>query len=225
MKRFILFIMVTVFLGAMTAQAAIIYSTYPSSTTYTADWNITNTVIGQQGGEDVIGSDMAAKFIIESSGPNYYLDSIKMYIKDAKDVTSDFLTLAISGHDSTNNIPNTSAYTLSPTDFTNNIPDSYTLVEFNPAARPILQAGNTHWLIASVRDETAKDLLYYWTSNNSLSVSSYIATRSYSSDWDDQAYWPLAFQIHGTEVPIPGAVWLLGSGLIGLVAIRRRMRK
>ena len=26
-------------------------------------------------------------------------------------------------------------------------------------------------------------------------------------------------------VPIPGAVWLLGSGLVGLVAIRRRMRK
>ena len=26
-------------------------------------------------------------------------------------------------------------------------------------------------------------------------------------------------------VPIPGAVWLLGSGLIGLLAIRRRARK
>lgn len=26
-------------------------------------------------------------------------------------------------------------------------------------------------------------------------------------------------------VPIPGAVWLLGSGMLGLVAIRRRMRK
>jgi hypothetical protein len=28
-----------------------------------------------------------------------------------------------------------------------------------------------------------------------------------------------------TVVPIPAAVWLLGSGLVGLVAIRRRMRK
>ena len=28
-----------------------------------------------------------------------------------------------------------------------------------------------------------------------------------------------------TIVPIPGAVWLLGSGLIGIVVIRRRMRK
>ena len=27
-----------------------------------------------------------------------------------------------------------------------------------------------------------------------------------------------------TAVPIPGAVWLLGSGLIGLLGIRRRIR-
>jgi|LGVE01.1.fsa_nt_gb hypothetical protein len=33
----------------------------------------------------------------------------------------------------------------------------------------------------------------------------------------------MAFEI--TTVPIPGAVWLLGSGLIGLVAVRRRCRK
>jgi hypothetical protein len=26
-------------------------------------------------------------------------------------------------------------------------------------------------------------------------------------------------------VPIPGAVWLLGSGLIGLIGIRRRFKK
>ena len=35
--------------------------------------------------------------------------------------------------------------------------------------------------------------------------------------WD----YALAWQT-GAPVPIPGAVWLLGSGLIGLVAVRRR---
>ena len=31
--------------------------------------------------------------------------------------------------------------------------------------------------------------------------------------------------IETTTVPIPGAVWLLGSGLVGLIGLRRRMRK
>ena len=34
-------------------------------------------------------------------------------------------------------------------------------------------------------------------------------------DYDD-------FLLHGTATPIPGAVWLLGSGLVGLVGIRRK---
>lgn len=31
-------------------------------------------------------------------------------------------------------------------------------------------------------------------------------------------------QVYGSAVPIPGAVWLLGSGLVGLVGVRRRFR-
>jgi hypothetical protein len=43
-------------------------------------------------------------------------------------------------------------------------------------------------------------------------------------------FWPQQGSIshvalYGTPVPIPTAAWLLGTGLIGLVAIRRRTRK
>jgi len=31
-------------------------------------------------------------------------------------------------------------------------------------------------------------------------------------------------EYEGTAIPIPSAVWLLGSGLIGIVGMRRRMR-
>jgi hypothetical protein len=33
------------------------------------------------------------------------------------------------------------------------------------------------------------------------------------------------FFVEGTVVPIPGAVWLLGSGVLGIVGIRRKFRK
>jgi hypothetical protein len=33
------------------------------------------------------------------------------------------------------------------------------------------------------------------------------------------------YVVSGSAVPIPAAVWLLGSGLVGLIGLRRRMRK
>ena len=49
-------------------------------------------------------------------------------------------------------------------------------------------------------------------------------------DWNkisnvDEDNHNLAFQLTSTPVPIPGAVWLLGSGIVGLIGLKRRMRK
>jgi hypothetical protein len=33
------------------------------------------------------------------------------------------------------------------------------------------------------------------------------------------------FKVHGSPVPIPGAVWLLTSGLMGLIGARRKLKK
>jgi len=45
-----------------------------------------------------------------------------------------------------------------------------------------------------------------------------------SVDYTGTNYDPY-LRIEYTAVPIPAAAWLLGSGLIGLVAIRRKFKK
>ncbi len=35
----------------------------------------------------------------------------------------------------------------------------------------------------------------------------------------------VAFELRGTSVPVPGAIWLLGSGLVSLMGIRKKFKK
>jgi hypothetical protein len=48
------------------------------------------------------------------------------------------------------------------------------------------------------------------------------STLAYGFRITKEGYDPVS---HSVPTPIPGAVWLLGSGLVGLVAIRRRFKK
>jgi hypothetical protein len=44
------------------------------------------------------------------------------------------------------------------------------------------------------------------------------------TDWDDD-YFLVGHEVLFPAVPIPGAVWMFASGLIGLVANRRKLRR
>lgn len=45
-----------------------------------------------------------------------------------------------------------------------------------------------------------------------------------SGSWSESDAINLGFRIQGDPIPIPGAVWLLGSCLIGIVGIRRKFK-
>jgi hypothetical protein len=81
-----------------------------------------------------------------------------------------------------------------------------------------LTAGQSYFLVV-VASQSNSDLVWYMSSDTTgTTVRSNGTWETYSNS----AYEP-AFKIVGetTPVPIPAAVWLLGSGLIGLIGIRR----
>ena len=202
----------SIFIMAGIGNAALVYSSFTDTPSYTGDWQITN-----QGA----GSDAAGKFSV--TGTDYFLDSIEMYIRDFNNVSPDFISLSIVENDTLNNIPS-STIILPKTSFNVDIPNTYTRVIFDPVASPVLNSGTDYWLIASVADESTVPLMYYWTSNRDLPSSAQLAFRTYSGNWGNVPYWPLTYQINGTEVPLPGAVWLVFSGLIGIVCIRKKLK-
>ena len=72
---------------------------------------------------------------------------------------------------------------------------------------------------------------WYWTSTPSTTYSGASWTFNFTYGWQDELYnyseQPV-WAVHDGDVasvPLPGAVWLLGSCLIGLVGIRKRFKK
>ena len=92
---------------------------------------------------------------------------------------------------------------------------------------PLILSAGTYWLqIDNAASQFADSV--YWDQNNGPSQA--------WADWNDgplDDYYgegtnSCAFKIIGTSsapVPIPAAVWLFGSGLLGLFGVRRKMRK
>ncbi len=86
-----------------------------------------------------------------------------------------------------------------------------------------LLAGTTYWL-SLVNDTTGSDS--DWTWNHNSGGSPIIGSGRRTSDGDTWAAHDrdLQFQLEGTvsAVPVPAAVWLMGSGLISLLTLRRK---
>lgn len=71
---------------------------------------------------------------------------------------------------------------------------------------------------------------WYWTSTPGLYSGRYTFDFFYGYQaelrtYSEQPVWAVHDGDVGSPVPLPGAIWLLGSGLIGMVGTRRKFKK
>lgn len=72
---------------------------------------------------------------------------------------------------------------------------------------------------------TAQDITYNFSAAELVSLSSYLADGNFGFGFDPDCHFynnGITFTVETAPVPIPGAVWLLGSGMLGLLVVRRK---
>lgn len=159
--------------------------------------------------------------MINAAGPLFvpsttaYLNSFDVPIWNINGdemTTMQFFLAIYDAGDTAPEIIDTYSLTLGPTGSR----DAYTLYS---NTNPLLNADQGYWLVATSPESVG--WLYTTSDDTSAQATSYdggLHWSTHTSEIGNQ----LALRVDGSPVPIPGAVWLLSSGLIGLVGIRRR---
>lgn len=191
-------------LSGMPAYAGLVYSTFGPGNAYDMD---TGYTVGLNGSQQV-----AAAFQPLS---DFTLYSINFAAScDGINDPSGLITVRLTDVNA-NNIFET--FTISVDGYPSDIYTATSVVH------PSLSADQVYWIVLSAQDSGDT---FAWNWNNQGYTGWY---RNMGTGWEDLNYpnvWAPAFAVNSAPVPIPGALVLYGSGLLGLIGIdRKRFKK
>lgn len=196
--------MLAVMLITTPAKAAVIYSNFGSGDSY-GSTSVT-----------VFSAGVAHSYEVGSATSPFFLDSIDLAVNSTglggSGVSVHFAANKSGGNEPGDILETSSVYVFQGT--------SVATATFSGAS--LIGSPGTYWiwLVLNAGDWAR------WYLNNTSALSDRASRTSSSDPWTvTQSVEQGAFRVQGTVVPLPGAVWLLGLGLIGIVGVRRKIKK
>ena len=205
-------LMLGMFLGALVSgavHAAVVYSNFGPEPG--PQFSNTPRIFGYPGSKTY--GDVAQSFVFEASDTPFYLDSIEVAVSGDSGGTGidvHFAKSAASG------LPGT-------------ILESSSVYVFNTptiktapfGGTTLIDEPGTYWIWLT--QSSGSSLVgASWYLNNTGVIGNTALLVNGTADWLLVEDAEQAYRINGTIVPIPAAIWLFGSGLIGLIGIARR---
>ncbi len=179
------------------AHAALIYGTFGENNSYIMQGWLANDYW-----------HYAASF---QSSSDFTLDSLMFPFATGSDVSTQvFATIEIKdGLDSSSNV--LESFDIGSQGY------GIQLYTVPSADHPQLAAGKTYYIVAS--GSPGRSIQWFVNDQGYTGLYQY---NSGTGAWKPLSGNSPAFAVYGSPVPIPGAVWLLGSGIAGLAGIARK---
>jgi len=97
----------------------------------------------------------------------------------------------------------------------------YTLRDYSVRLSPVTLNPGTYWLALHIDPYQGNDMHWTIAKDGTYPDSRVRWSWNDGNNWDGW-YYEHSFRLEGSPVPVPGALWLLGSGLVAVAGLRRR---